>query len=70
MEEEPVGHHYCVEPVLQKRFRPNRHTEPAAPVWRSRLCALSVWLVADYHLQFYYADACFPLTLRAEQREV
>ena len=31
----------------------------------SRLCALSVWLVANYNLKFYYAEFCFFLALGA-----
>ena len=36
----------------------------------SRLCALSVWLVADYDLKFYYAEFGFLLALGTVQRKI
>ena len=36
----------------------------------SRLCALSVWLVADYDLEFYYAEFGFLLALGTVQRKI
>ena len=36
---------------------------------KSRLCALSIWLVAQYHLQFYHIDQVLFFTFLTVQRE-
>ena len=39
-------------------------------LWSSRLCALSVWLVADYDFKFYNAEFGFLLALGTVQRKI
>ena len=47
-----------------------KQKEPVTPSRRSRLCALCVWLVADYNLEFDYAEFGFFLTPATVQRKI
>ena len=53
-------------------FQSNRLTKKSLLLHlrSSRLCALSVWLVADYDLKFYYAEFGFLLALGTVQRKI